>query len=344
MPHTFIDESTILVRSGHGGSGCVSFYRGKFRPHGGPDGGDGGRGGDVILEANRNLSTLLDLGRNYLYAAENGANGQGRNCTGRSAEDLLVKLPVGTLVRDVATGELLVDLAEHGQQFVVARGGRGGRGNRAFAHATNQAPREFEDGVPAEQKKLALELKLMADVGLLGLPNAGKSTLLARVSAARPKIADYPFTTLVPQLGIAELSGERRLVVADVPGLIEGAHRGVGLGIDFLRHLERTRVLVHLIDPHDLSADELVRDFHVIRAEISRYVIDLSQRPIITFLSKADLVPESERAQLLARFIKLTGEPAHLLSAASGLGVAELLEAAYSAASRAREAEAESKS
>ncbi|MFQ5653574.1 MAG: GTPase ObgE, partial [Planctomycetota bacterium] len=237
-PGHFVDEAVICVRSGRGGDGCVSFHRERRLPRGGPDGGDGGRGGHLILRAEAQISTLLDVGRSYLYAAENGRQGSGRTRTGRSGKDLLVRLPVGTIVRDRAGGGVLVDLDTDGMEWIAAAGGRGGRGNKSYATAVHRAPREWEAGGPGEERELALELKLVADVGLLGLPNAGKSTFLSRVSAAHPRIADYPFTTLTPQLGIAELDRERRIVVADIPGLIGGAHRGVGLGISFLRHLE----------------------------------------------------------------------------------------------------------
>lgn len=306
----------------------MSFRREKYVPRGGPDGGDGGRGGHVVLVANPQINTLLDIGRRHLYAAEKGRPGSGKNKYGRHGEDLRIELPVGTLVRDRATNELICDLSEPEQEIVVATGGRGGRGNKAFATATHQAPREWEPGGDEEERELALELKLMADVGLLGLPNAGKSTLLARISAATPRIADYPFTTLAPQLGIVELDTERRFVVADIPGIIEGAHEGVGLGIEFLRHIERTRVMIHLIDVHDRSDDQVAEDFHVIREELRSYSLELASRPIITVLSKADLLPPEAVAELREKVTPIIGE-CHVISAATGVGVAELLEIAW---------------
>lgn len=328
MAHSFVDETVILVRSGRGGDGCVSFRREKYEPRGGPDGGDGGNGGHVILQADRHKTTLLDLGRNHHYTAENGQSGRGKNCTGRRGEDLVIRVPVGTLVRDQATGELLVDMKEVDQEFRVAQGGKGGRGNKAFATATHQTPRECEEGGPAEELTLELELKLMADVGLLGLPNAGKSTLLSKISAARPRIASYPFTTLTPQLGIAELDPERRIVFADIPGLIEGAHEGVGLGIEFLRHLERTRVLLHLVEAGP-DVDALAKDHRVVRNEIRSYVVDLTQRPILTVLTKVDLWPAEEAESIRESLEIALDEPVVAISSATGLGVRPLLESAW---------------
>ncbi len=328
----FVDEAVIVVRSGKGGNGCCSFLREKFVPRGGPNGGDGGRGGHVILRTSSHVTTLLDIGRRHLYAAEDGRPGEGRNSAGRKGRDLVLELPVGTQLRRRGTGALVADLDRLGMELVIARGGSGGRGNKAFATATHQAPREWEPGGAGEEIELALELKLMADVGLLGLPNAGKSTFLARVSAARPRIADYPFTTLAPQLGIAELGAERRLVVADIPGIIEGAHEGVGLGLEFLRHLSRTRAIVHLLDPHDRSEVELVEDFRVIRCELERYSAELARRTLITAINKIDLVPASDRAGLIEGFERRVGERVHAISAATGEGVPALLDACWRAA------------
>ncbi|MEM7261275.1 MAG: GTPase ObgE [Planctomycetota bacterium] len=329
MAHPFIDETVIQVRSGAGGDGCVSFLREKYVARGGPDGGDGGRGGHVLLRGDENISTLLELGRNHLYSAKRGAHGMGKNRTGANGADVVIRVPKGTLVRDTKTGELIVDIQEHGQEVVIARGGRGGRGNKRFATSTHQAPREFEDGEPSVELELALELKLMADIGLLGLPNAGKSTFLSRVSAARPRIASYPFTTLRPQLGIAELDVERRIVIADIPGLVEGAHQGVGLGIEFLRHLERTRALLHLLDPFERTPEQLADDFAVIRGEIGNYEVDLGQRPIITAINKIDLVPEDERSEYVAAFSKRVGEPVLVLSGVTGEGIPDVLDALW---------------
>jgi GTP-binding protein len=314
------------VQSGAGGDGCVSFLRAKFAPRGGPDGGDGGHGGGVILVADPQITTLLDIGRARLFRAESGKPGRGRSQTGRSGEDLRIPLPVGTVVRSHPDGALIVDLDRPGQEHLIAHGGRGGRGNERFANSIRQAPRESEPGGEAETRELALELKLVADIGLLGLPNAGKSTFLARVSAAHPKIADYPFTTLAPQLGIVELSGERRMVVADIPGIIEGAHRGVGLGLDFLRHLERTRVLLHLMDPYGRDPAELARDHRVIREELARHSELFASRPKVTALNKGDRVPPGDRAAIAAALEREIGEPVAWISGVSGEGIPVLLE------------------
>ncbi|MEE8142737.1 MAG: Obg family GTPase CgtA, partial [Planctomycetota bacterium] len=272
------------------------------------------------------IATLLDISRCYLNEAEKGQPGMGKNRTGRNGEDCLIRLPLGTLVRNRRTGELLHDLDKDGEEVIVARGGKGGRGNRSFATATHRAPREFESGVPSVELELALELKLMAEVGLLGLPNAGKSTLLSRISAARPRIADYPFTTLAPQIGIVELDEERRIVVADIPGLIEGAHEGVGLGIEFLRHLERTAVLIHLIDPGDGDLQLLVDNFHVIRNELCSYSAELAARPILTVLNKMDLLLPEQRQQLASSLSQAIGTPVSTMSGVTREGVPELLE------------------
>ncbi|MBN1490704.1 MAG: GTPase ObgE, partial [Phycisphaerae bacterium] len=273
----FVDEAEIFVRAGNGGPGCMSFRREKFIPKGGPDGGNGGDGGDVCLVADADVSTLLDLTGRHHWIARNGTPGMGKNMHGRNGEHCIIRVPPGTLVYDRDHGMLLKDLDQPGMQVCVAQGGRGGRGNEAYKSATNQAPRQADLGEPGQERWLRLELKLIADVGVVGLPNAGKSTLLSRLSRARPKIADYPFTTLEPQLGIVELSGYRRFVMADIPGLIEGAHEGVGLGDAFLRHIERTRVLVHLVDacPMDGSPTP-VEAYRTIREELSKYSATLA--------------------------------------------------------------------
>jgi GTP-binding protein len=327
----FIDEAFIVVRSGAGGKGCVSFRREKFIPRGGPDGGDGGDGGDVIIEADPQLSTLVDVARRSIYAAPSGRPGSGGVCSGRRGQDLVLDVPVGTIVRvapeegDPRRGPLLADLSQAGQRVAVARGGRGGRGNKAFATAVNQAPRTAEDGGPAVEHRLYLELKLLADVGLVGLPNAGKSTLLSRISAATPKIAAYPFTTLHPVLGIVELGDWRRLVVADIPGLIEGAHAGHGLGTEFLRHVERTRVLVHLISVEHPSVDALVRDCRTIEAELASFSESLARKPRLLVLSKGDLLAPEALRELVSGFSSAIGLPALGISAATGSGLSELL-------------------
>ena len=303
----------------------MSFRREKYIPRGGPDGGNGGRGGNVILYVDPQVNTLLDVGRQYLWSAEKGRQGSGKNQFGRSGEDLRVPVPQGTLVRDRESLELLVDLDTPGMEYLIARGGSGGKGNRSFATATHQSPREWEKGEPEEERLLLLELKLMADVGLAGLPNAGKSTLLGRVSAAKPRVADYPFTTRVPQLGIVEIGPTRRLTVADIPGLIKGAHQGVGLGIEFLKHIERTGALIHLVDPREGDVDAAVTDWQTIRNELGQYSAELLKRPIITVLNKLDLFPDEEAREFLAAFRARVG-PALGISAVSGRGVPGLLE------------------
>ena len=297
----FIDEAEIFVSGGRGGHGCLSFRREKFIPKGGPDGGNGGDGGNVILLAAPGVDTLLDFKGKHHWRAPNGQPGMGKNMAGACGEDLVLRLPPGTLVYDRESGLLLKDLAEPGDTVCVARGGRGGKGNKAFARPTHQTPRETEPGEPGEERSLKLELKLIAEVGIIGLPNAGKSTLLSRLSAARPKIADYPFTTLVPQLGIVELSGFRRFVMADMPGLIEGAHTGVGLGGTFLRHIERTRVLLHLIDiaPGE-SQPSPAQAYRVIREELARYSTALAAKPELVAANKMDLLPDDEPVRRLS--------------------------------------------
>ncbi len=333
----FLDEAIIRVRSGKGGNGCASFRREKYVPRGGPNGGDGGDGGGVYLRANDQIGTLLDIGRRHLYVAEKGRDGSSNNRYGRRGKHLVLDVPVGTLVREVEAdapgadprqGRVIGDLVDPSKRLRVARGGKGGRGNRAFASATNQVPRYAEEGQPYEERTLYLELKLMADVGLVGLPNAGKSTLLSRISAASPKVADYPFTTLKPHLGIAELGDWSRLVVADIPGLIEGAHRGQGLGIEFLRHIERTRVLVHLISAEDLDVDKWVADFRTIEAELTSYSETLAAKPRLVALSKIDVVPAEELDQLVADLSGRLERPVVPFSAVLGTHLNTLLERA----------------
>ena len=284
----FIDQAHITVRGGRGGNGCVSFRREKFVPRGGPDGGDGGDGGSVVLVADENVNTLLPFRRRRRFEAPRGAHGQGSNKHGRSGTDTRILVPVGTIVKEHPSGRLAADLVRTGQEVVVARGGRGGRGNARFATSTHQAPREAEAGRPGEERELDLELKLLADIGLVGLPNSGKSTLLSRLSAARPKIADYPFTTLEPHLGVVPLGDYRQVLMADIPGLISGAHRGKGLGIQFLRHIERTRMLLFLLD---VTAEDPAGDLGVLRRELSRFSPALLDKPAIVCLNKVDLWP-----------------------------------------------------
>lgn len=325
----FIDEAAIDVKAGDGGRGCVAFRREKYVPRGGPSGGDGGRGGDIVFVVDPGLSTLLDFRYRKRYQAERGEHGMGSDCYGKNGADLLVPVPPGTLIRDADTRELLIDLKTAGERFVAARGGAGGRGNIHFATSTNQAPRRAEPGIPGEERHLLLELKLLADVGLLGFPNVGKSTLISRCSRARPKIADYPFTTLLPNLGVVELSDMRSFVLADIPGLIEGAAEGKGLGTRFLRHVERTRVLLHLLE---LSADpgrDPLRDFDTLNAELRKHDPALAERPQIVALSKIDLPDATEAWPRLAKKFSARGITLHALSGVTGQGVAEALEEAW---------------
>lgn len=331
----FVDTAIIRVKAGDGGRGCVSFRREKYVPKGGPDGGDGGNGGDVILVADPHLSTLLDYRYRHVYIAENGRPGEGNNRTGRSGAPLELRVPCGTLVRDAITGENLGDLTEPGQRLVVARGGRGGRGNAAFATPTNRAPRFAEPGQPGEERLLQLELKLLADVGLVGFPNAGKSTLLATISAARPKIADYPFTTLSPVLGMVRLGPEQSFVVADIPGLIEGAHSGRGLGLQFLRHIERTRVLVFLLES---TSPDPAADYATLLQELRSYNPELLAKQRIICLSKADLLSEEQRQQLST--LCIDGQSPLLISALTGEGIQQLLYRMWEALQQARAADA----
>ncbi len=325
-----VDQAVIQVRSGRGGDGCVSFRREKYVPKGGPDGGDGGDGGSVHLVAAPGVDTLLDFAGRRHWFAEDGKPGQGKQMHGRAGRDLTIKLPPGTEVYDEATGELLVDLKARGMQYCIAEGGKGGFGNEHFKSAVNQVPREATPGGDGVERTLRLELKLIADIGLVGKPNAGKSTLLAAISRARPKIADYPFTTLEPNLGIAELSGARRLVFADIPGLIEGAHHGQGLGDRFLRHVERTRLLVHLLEIEPTDGSDPVENYRVINAELAGYSQALAAKPQIVVLSKMDLLPgEEDRATAAELVESALGVRPMLISSAAQLGLDALLEACW---------------
>lgn len=325
----FIDSATIHVKAGDGGVGCVSFRREKFVPKGGPDGGDGGRGGDIILRANRQLNTLLDYQYKTKYKAPRGEHGLGSNKTGRSGSDIALEVPTGTLIRDLATGEIIKDMLEDGEEFVVAKGGRGGRGNGAFATSTNQAPREYELGVPGEEREIELELKLLADVGLVGFPNAGKSTLISVISAAKPKIADYPFTTLVPNLGIVRIDAGKSFVVADIPGLIEGAHIGKGLGIQFLRHIERTKVLVFLIEA---TSENPKADYKVLLNELKLFNKDLPKKPKIIALTKTDIVDKKTLESL--KTLSFGKVPAFPISSVSSVGIKKLVAEMWKAISK----------
>lgn len=324
----FIDEAIIYVKAGDGGNGCVAFRREKYVPRGGPSGGDGGRGGDVILVSSQHYNTLLHLRFNPEHKAERGRHGEGSNRTGRDGASVEVPVPVGVLVYDADTGELLHDFTEPGQRFVVARGGRGGRGNARFATSTHQAPREHEPGQPGEERRLRLELKLLADAGLVGFPNAGKSTLISRISAARPKIADYPFTTLEPHLGVVSLDDQRSFVVADIPGLIEGAHLGHGLGTRFLRHIERTRLLLHLVDVSEASGRDPVEDFQVVLNELASFSPDLAAKPMFVVATKLDAAQDLRRLEALRKLSASRRLPFYAISSVTGQGIEELKRAA----------------
>ena len=319
----FVDEAQIWVKAGDGGNGCVSFRREKFVPKGGPDGGDGGRGGHVYFEAAGDLDTLLDFEGKHHWRAENGRAGQGSNKSGADGQDLVIRVPPGTLIYDTDWNVLLKDLNEVGMRVLVCKGGKGGRGNKTFATATHQTPREFEPGKPGQERNLRLELKLIADVGLVGLPNAGKSTLISRCSAARPKIAAYPFTTLEPVLGIVGLSGFRRFVMADIPGLIEGASEGAGLGHDFLKHIERTAIIAHILDLMPMDGTDPVDNYHTIRAELERHSQVLADKPEVIVANKIDLDPEGAA---LTRIREELGSNVLTISAATGQGIKELAE------------------
>src|SRR5499433_537338 len=323
----FIDQAIIRIKAGDGGNGCMAFRREKFVPRGGPSGGDGGRGGDVVMESSERHNTLVHFRFNPEYDAERGRHGEGSNCTGRDGESVILKVPVGTIVYDNQTGEKIHDFSQADERIVVAHGGRGGRGNQHFATSTHQAPREHEPGKPGEEKVLRLELKLLADVGLVGYPNVGKSTLISRISAARPKIADYPFTTLEPNLGvvtIGEPPHEDSYVVADIPGLIEGAHTGTGLGTQFLRHIERTRVLAHLVDVSDASGrDDPAKDFDVIMTELESFGAELEKKPMIVVASKID-VANPEKLAKLRKYAKKLKLDLYEISAVTGKGIPEL--------------------
>ncbi len=328
----YFDEATITVRSGNGGNGAVHFRREKFVTRGGPDGGDGGRGGDVILEVNPTLNTLLSFRHKSEFNAGHGKNGQGRKMFGKSAPALVIPVPPGTVVRDANTDELLGDLVQPGQRLSVAKGGRGGRGNARFANSRNQAPQVGEKGAPGEERRLKLELKLIADIGIIGVPNAGKSTLLASVTAAKPKIAPYPFTTLQPNLGVAALDDHQTLVLADIPGLIEGAHLGAGLGFDFLRHIQRTRVLVHLLDG---AGGDPLADFSQINAELALFDENLPRKPQIVALNKMDLPEAQAKWPGVRAELEVRGYEVMAISAVAHTGVRDLL---YRAAQKLAEA------
>ncbi|QEG37567.1 GTPase Obg [Bythopirellula goksoeyrii] len=322
----FVDRVTVEVEAGKGGDGCVSFRREKYVPRGGPDGGDGGHGGSVIVVAEAGVDSLQMLVHRKHWHARSGTPGGSKNCHGANADDLTILVPPGTVVIDADHDFVLKDLEAAGEQVIAARGGKGGKGNTRFKSSTNQVPREHTRGGPGEGRRITFELKVIADVGLLGKPNAGKSTLLSRVSRARPEIADYPFTTKIPNLGIVQVDIDHALVMADIPGLIEGAHSGAGLGHEFLRHVERTRVLVHLIEPMPMDGTDPIENYHAIRSEVEKYDIDLANRPEIVAISKAELPGAEEVRSDLEQTI---GKPVMLFSSVTGQGLSELVRKAY---------------
>jgi GTP-binding protein len=338
----FADEAKISIKAGDGGNGCVAFRREKYVPRGGPSGGDGGNGGDIFIEANPHDNTLLRYRYNREFKAVRGGHGEGSNCSGKSADAMILKVPVGTVIFDANTGEKLFDLTEPGQRYLAARGGHGGRGNGNphFVRPWHQAPREHEDGKLGDEHLLRLELKLLADVGLVGFPNAGKSTLISRISAARPKIAAYPFTTLEPHLGVVSADPDaapgqgRSFVVADVPGLIEGAHEGVGLGTRFLKHLERTRLIAHLVDTSDANDRDPIRDFEIIMHELASFSPEMVQKPMIVIATKLDATTDRTHLDELRDFAAKKGLEFHAVSSASGEGIVELVRAMADALGR----------
>jgi GTP-binding protein len=341
----FVDEATIDVRAGDGGNGAVSFRREKYIPLGGPDGGDGGDGGSVWMVADSGLNTLADFRYERRFKAQRGENGRGRNCTGKAGEDCIIKVPVGTLVYEEDTGELMGDLVEDGQRLLVARGGFHGLGNLRYKSSTNRAPRESKPGTPGEHRSLRLELKLLADIGLLGKPNAGKSTLIRAISAAKPKVADYPFTTLHPNLGVVRVEAHRSFVVADIPGLIEGAAEGAGLGVQFLKHLSRTGLLLHLVDVAPLDGSDPVEDVKAIAHELEKFSAELGERERWLVLNKIDMVPEDEREALCRDLVERLDwqGPVFEISALAKLGTRELVYAIMDVIEARRQAAAEEK-
>lgn len=323
----FIDEVKISVQSGHGGAGCVSFRREKFIPRGGPDGGDGGRGGDVVFEVSGNISTLLDLRQRPHQKAGRGSHGMGKDRHGAGGKDLRVAVPPGTVIRDAETGEILADLTEPGESVVLLKGGRGGQGNARFATSTNKAPKFAQPGEPGEERKLKLELKLLADVGLFGFPSVGKSSFITRISAARPKIADYPFTTLTPHLGVVAYKNFRSFVVADIPGLIEGAHQGAGLGHRFLKHVERTRLLLHILDLSWMPERDPVREYEALNRELLLFDEELAHKPQIVVVNKLDLPQVRDNLAKVTPYFEKLSIKVYPVSSVTGEGVPALLDA-----------------
>ena len=321
----FIDEAQISVQSGKGGDGCISFRREKFVPFGGPDGGDGGKGGDVVFITNTNLSSLQDFRYKKEYRARNGENGRSKNQHGKSAQDLFIPLPVGTIIKNADTGEVVCDLNRKGQEFRLAKGGIGGKGNARFATSTNQAPRIAHPGQEGEELNLKLELKLLADVGIVGFPNAGKSTLISKISAAKPKIADYPFTTIIPNLGVVTYGEGNTFVIADIPGIIEGAHKGAGLGIKFLKHIERTKLLIHMIDVSPLNERDALEDYDKMNNEMGSFSEDLKEKPQIVVLNKTDIIQDDSLKEITDYFLK-NSVKVFSISAITGEGIPALLD------------------
>ncbi len=321
----FIDEAVIEVKSGKGGDGCVGFRREKYVPKGGPDGGDGGKGGDVIIKGNSHMSSLMDYHYKMHYWAENGKPGRGKKSTGRSAEPMILQAPVGTVVYDEQTGSIIADVDRDGKEVLIAQGGRGGRGNARFTSSTNQTPTYAEEGKPGQYRKIRLELKLLANIGLIGFPNAGKSTLISCVSAAKPKIAGYPFTTLIPNLGIVTYKDEKQLVFADIPGIIENAHKGAGLGLQFLKHVERTEALLHLIDVSPANTNQPVDEFVILKEELKSHHADLAKKPFIIVAAKIDIPGHEEKLEKLRQFALSRDYAFQAISAVTGKGVRELL-------------------
>ncbi|MFQ5455159.1 MAG: GTPase ObgE [Nitrospirota bacterium] len=321
----FVDQVKIYVKGGDGGNGCVSFRREKYVPKGGPNGGDGGDGSDIIIKASLQLSTLLDLRYQQHYIGKRGRHGQGKDKHGRDSHDIIIKVPVGTIIKDYETKEIISDLTEEEKEIVVAKGGRGGRGNTSFKTSTNQAPAYAEEGKKGEEKWLSLELKLIADIGLIGLPNAGKSTLISRISSARPRVAPYPFTTLAPKLGVVSWKRYKNYVVADIPGIIEGAHKGKGLGFQFLRHIERTSFLLYLIDISDYTTDDSVKTYNIINRELYKYNPVLSEKPHAVAVTKVDIKGSGERLKSIVDYCKKKGDDIFPISSVTGEGIEVLI-------------------
>ena len=325
----FVDEAKIHVSAGGGGNGCMAFRREKYVPRGGPSGGDGGNGGSVYMESTPHLNTLLKFRFNKEFRVRRAGHGEGSNCHGKNSDDMVIQVPVGTVVYDATTGDKLVDFATEGMRFLVAKGGRGGRGNARFATSTNQAPRRADPGTPGEERDLRLELKLLADVGLVGFPNVGKSTLISRLSAARPRIADYPFTTLEPSLGVVAVDDEDSFVMADIPGLIAGAHEGKGLGDRFLKHVERTRLLLHLIDVAEFTGRDPIEDYSVILKELESFSPAVAKKPMLMVASRVDAVGDGNRLFTLREFCREQKRPLYEISSVTGEGLEELKRAAW---------------